>query len=48
MSIFEKLKLILADLENRKLTGKFLLELNLNEGKVSRIYEVSETRTEIK
>lgn len=48
MSIIDKIKAILKDLQKRKITGKIRLELNLNQGKVSRIYEVSETRMEVK
>ncbi len=47
-TIVDKLKTILEAIERRKHTGKLLLEINLNQGKISRIYEVSEKRIELK
>jgi len=39
-NVIYRLKLILESLEKEKITGKILLELNFNQGKVGRIYRV--------
>ena len=47
LKILEKIKKILEQIEQKKLTGRTLIELNCNQGKVSRIYQVNEKRIEL-
>ena len=47
LKALEKIQKILALIEEEKRTGRTLLELNCNQGKISRIYQVDEKRIEL-